>query len=98
MSITKALKTTLPNLTDAQIDLVELNAKYQNEKACVDNVAQAKLSACEGKIYQAFITNYNSTVGAELDRGIEIIKNFADTIGLSEQELENATNIALKNM
>lgn len=98
MSLTKALKTTLPNLTDAQIELVALNAKYQNEKECVDNVAEAKLSVCEGNIYQAFIASYNRTVGAELDNGIQIIKNFAETIGLSEQALEEATNTALKYM
>ena len=94
----RTLKTDLSGLTEAQAELVSLNAQYQSEKEALDAVATSKLSACEGEIYNKFIEEYNRTVGAELENGIQIIKRFAETIGLSEEELNNATQTALKSM
>lgn len=74
-----------------QDDIVGLNARYESGISDINAIVHGPLANCSGEIYNEFKTMYESTVGSALEYGKQIITTYADTLGLSADELDSAS-------
>lgn len=74
-----------------QDDIVSLNARYESGISDINAVVNGRLASCSGEIYEEFKVMYESTVGSALEYGKQIITTYADTLGLSADELDGAS-------
>lgn len=74
-----------------QSDIEGLNARYESGISDINAVVNGRLANCSGEIYEEFKVMYESTVGSALEYGKQIITTYADTLGLSADELDSTS-------